>query len=89
MNYFYIAVTVEQDKNETIFTERTKAPEMGLYAYAIKVSEQENLKGALDCIGGLKYCNLCPTMKRAKEIVQFWNDSYKANGRYLFDVPTF
>lgn len=89
MKYFYIAVTVKQDKNETIFTERTKDPEPGFYSYVVKCSENDNLKSLLDRIGGLQHANIAPTKTRASEIVSYWNECYKANGTYLFDSPTF
>ena len=90
MANFYIAVTVEQDRNENIFEGRT-APEYnpGYYAYVLKTSDQHNLKSELERIGGLKCAHIYPTKKRAAEIVQFWNDGYKANGTYLFDTPNF
>lgn len=88
--YFYLAVTVKQNKNESIFTdEASKEPEAGFYSYVIKCSESDNLKSKLDAIGGLQSVNICATQKRAAELVTFWNDCHKANGTYLFDTPAF
>lgn len=90
MKNFYIAVTVEQDKNESIFTERTnRTPERGLYAYCIRCTENDNIKAVLERVGGLIHANICPTKKRAAEIVNHWNACYIANGTYLFDTPRF
>ena len=90
MKYFYIAVTVEQDRNENIFTGRT-SPEYnpGYYAYILKCFESENIKRVLESIGGLQHANIYPTKKRATEIANHWNACYKANNQFLFDSPTF
>ena len=90
MKYFYLAVTIEQDRNENIFTERTN-PENnpGYYAYVLKCSESDNIKSVLERIGGLLHANITPTKKQAAEIVTYWNACYKANGTYLFDNPAF
>ena len=86
MKNFYIAVTVKQDKNDVIFTERTKTEcNPGYYSYIIKCTESDNLCCVLGRVGGLLHANLCPTKKRAVEIVTAWNNNYKANGTYLFD----
>ncbi|MBE6547840.1 MAG: hypothetical protein E7667_03035 [Ruminococcaceae bacterium] len=90
MKHFYFAVTVEQDINESILTERTN-PEYkpGYYSYIVKCSESDNIKAKFESIGGLKSANLCPTKKRAEFLVNHWNACYKANGTYLFDNPEF
>lgn len=90
MSNFYIAVTVEQDRNERHLLPREN-PEYspGYYAYITKCTDSDNLKSVLNMIGGLVHANIFPTKKKAAEIVQFWNDSYKANGTYLFDTPNF
>ena len=68
--YFYLAVTVQQDRNETIFIDQPrKEPDPAFYSYVVKVSEMDNLKSKLDNIGGLYTVNICPTKKRAVEIV--------------------
>lgn len=90
MATFYIAVTVKQDRNETILEERKTAEyNPGFYAYVVKCSESDNLKSILERIGGLVHANIFPTKKKASEIASFWNAGYKANGTYLFDVPSF
>lgn len=87
MAYFYIAVQVRQDRNARAFTPRP-SPEYdpGYYADVIRCSENDNLLPKLDCIGGLIHANICPTKKRAEEVAEFWNNSYKANGTYFFSV---
>ena len=86
MKRFYIAVTIEQDRNERTFSERI-APEYnpGYCAFVVPVSEQDNLKSVLDSIGGLQHANIFPTKKAAEEVARYWNDGYKANGTYFFD----
>lgn len=85
MKHFYIAVSVEQDRNETIFTEQ-KSPEYnpGNYAYVVKCTACDNLKAVLERIGGLTHANIGPTKKQADFIVNHWNACYKANGTFLF-----
>lgn len=91
MKNFYIAVTVEQNKNMSIFNpDENKETNPGLYAYVIKINSSNNLKSALECIGGLVHANIFPTKKDAEHTVNYWNDCYKANGTYLFDsAPKF
>lgn len=89
MKQFYLAVTVAQDRNYSIFKEKQKAPEIGYYAYVVKVSENDNLKSALTTIGGLVHANIMPSKKAAAAVVNTWNNSYKANGTYLFSDPAF
>lgn len=86
MTNFYLAVTVRQDRNENIFEGRT-APEIspGYYAYVTKCTDSDNLLSVLNTIDGLVHANIFPTRKKAAEVVQLWNDSYKANGTYIFD----
>lgn len=75
MKYFWIAATVQEN---------------GLhYAYAVKVSENDNLKSRLDYIKGLSYANIMPTKKAACELVNHWNACFKANGTYMFSEPGF
>ena len=90
MSKIYMAVTVCQDRNETTFSPREKEEySPGYYAYVVSCEAGENLKFALDCIGGLRVAHLCSTKKEAEAIVTAWNESYKANGEYLFDSPAF
>lgn len=89
MSKIYIAVTVCQDKNETMFTPRANpyySP--GYYSYVLPCKAGDNLKFALDCIGGLQVAHLCSTKREAAELVESWNAGYKASGNYLFDSPS-
>ena len=90
MKNFYLAVTVEQDKNESILNKRT-APEYnpGYYSYIVKCSESQNVKSVLESIGGLLYANIFNTKKQATATVEYWNLMHKRNGKYLFDNPAF
>ncbi len=58
------------------------------YAYAMKVSDQDNLIKKFD-IKGITTAIVCGTRKRAKELVTAWNTSYRENGTYLYDEPNF
>ena len=82
MKNFYMVVTVELDKNENIFSDEKKAPEMGLHSFPITVNDSQNLVSVLDTIKGLKTANLFGTKKKAKEIAVFWNECYKKNGTH-------
>lgn len=90
MKKFYMAVTVCQDRNESIFKPRENSESSpGYYSYVLPCKAGDNLKFALDCIGGLRVAHLCSTKKEAAELVETWNAGYKANGEYLFDSPAF
>lgn len=58
------------------------------YAYAMSVSDQDNLLKKFK-IKGIKKAVVCGTRKRAKEFVTMWNTLYKENGTYLYDEPLF
>ena len=53
------------------------------YAYAVKVSESDNLLSKL-AIKGITAANLCGSRKEAEEIVTAWNECFKSNGSYMF-----
>ena len=90
MKNYYIAVTIEQDRNESILADRAGAEYApGYYAYVVKIGQNENIKSRLDCIGGLKSANLCPTKKAAAELVRFWNRYYTENGTALYSGTSF
>ena len=74
MKYFYIVVQVEENGK--------------YYAYAIKVSESDNLLSKLK-IKNIVTANIFRTKKRAEEIVEAWNQMYKENGNYMFDETFF
>jgi hypothetical protein len=74
MKYFYLAVNIKENEK--------------YYAYAVKVSTMDNLLSKLE-IPNIYSANFFGTKKRTEEIVKSWNTSYKANGTYLFDAPSF
>lgn len=53
------------------------------YAYAVKVSESDNLLSKLE-IKGITAANLCGSRKEAEKIVAFCNESFKNNGSFMF-----
>lgn len=64
--------------------------EDGMYAYAQRIPMNHNLASFVKDFPDLEYMNSCTTMKKAKETAQAWNDSFKANGTYMFaDGPKF
>lgn len=75
MKYFWIAAIVQENGRH--------------YAFAFRVSENDNLKCRLDGVQNLSSANIMPTKKAARDIVTFWNDCFKENGTYLFDRPGF
>lgn len=70
MKYFYIAVQVEEGGK--------------YYAYAVKVSESDNLLSKLK-IKNIVTANICRTKKQAAALVEHWNNAHKANNKYMFD----
>ena len=53
------------------------------YAYAVKVSESDNLLSKL-AIKGITAANLCGSRKESEEVVSTWNECFKSNGSYMF-----
>ena len=87
MKYYYIAVTVRQDRRETVFSKRFNPdPDPGLLSFVIRVSEQDNILSKLSTVGGLISANICSTKKKAESLVDLWNQTYKANGEHLFSA---
>ena len=74
MKYFYIAVTIEENKK--------------YYSYVIKANDQENLLFKLK-IKNIINATITPTQKRAENLVTLWNTIAKQNKQYLFDEPLF
>ena len=70
MKNFWIAADVEENGK--------------YYAFAFKVSENDNLKCRLAGIQNLYAANIMPSKKIADEVVAAWNSAHKANGNYLF-----
>ena len=74
MKYFYIAVTIEENKK--------------YYSYVIKANDQENLLSKLK-IRNIINATITHTKNRAENLVNLWNIIHKANNQYLFDYPLF
>ena len=53
-----------------------------------EISNQDNLIAKFK-IKGIKTAIVCGTRKKAKELVSAWNTSYRDNGTYLYDEPSF
>lgn len=53
------------------------------YAYAVKVSESDNLLSKL-AIKDITVANLCGSRNEAEKTVTFWNEAFKNNGSYMF-----
>ena len=70
MKRYYIAVTEKR--------------EGGNHAYWIYLTENDNVLSILSN-PRIMFGNIFSTLKRAEEVVDAWNESYKANGTYLFD----
>ena len=87
MKYYYIAVTVRQDRRETVFCKRMNPePDPGLYSYVVRLIDQDNIISKLSAIGGLIAANICSTKKQAESLVDLWNQTYKTNGEHLFSA---
>ena len=69
MKNYYIAVQIKEDDK--------------FYAYAVKVNTMDNLLSKLE-INNIVVANLCDTKKKAEELVNLWNESFKSNKTYLF-----
>jgi hypothetical protein len=54
------------------------------YAYAIHVMEYTNLVSKLN-IPNIVSANVFPTKKSAFAYVDYWNESFKKRGSYMFD----
>ena len=69
MKNYYIAVQIKEDDK--------------FYAYAVKVNTMDNLLSKLE-INNIVVANLCDTKKKAEELVNLWNETFKNNKTYLF-----
>ena len=66
----YIAVQIKENEK--------------FYAYAVKVTESDNLLSKLT-IHNIVTANICDSKKKAELIINHWNACFKINGNYLFD----
>ena len=70
MKNFWIAADVEENGKG--------------YAYAFRVSENDNLKCRLAGIQNLYAANIMPSKKAALDVAAAWNNAHKACGNYMF-----
>lgn len=55
------------------------------YAYVLVIGSNNNLLAVLEDYKKAKVVQPCESKKKAHELAEFWNDSYRNNGTYLFD----
>ena len=67
----YIAITIKTDDK--------------YISHVIRASKNDNLLSVLN-IKGIQNANICSSKKKAYELSDYWNDCYKINGTYLFQV---
>ena len=87
MKYFYFAYSVRQPKLPKFTPADSDVAEhviLGNWAGVQRVSEADNLPCVLSRLQGLTAANLCTSKRAAEDVARLWNDSYKANGTYLF-----
>ena len=72
IKYFYLAITIEPIKGK-------------YFSYVLKTSDSINLASELNGINHLLDATLMPTKKKANEVVDCWNETYKKNGTFLLD----
>lgn len=85
--YNYIVITEEY--NEEIITPKTKVNRPQIYyASVVRIPQTNNLLSALRQYPKAIHANICNTKKEAETIAASWNEAYKKNGTYLFEVPT-
>lgn len=58
------------------------------YAYVIKTNKNDNILYKIN-VKNANFVLLADTKKEAYKIAENWNQSFKNNGSYLFDTPTF
>jgi hypothetical protein len=70
MKYFYIAITIQENKK--------------YYSYVIKVNSQENILPKLE-IKNIVTATITATKKEAENLVNLWNIIAKKDNQYLFN----
>ena len=68
--YYYVISETENGKNN---------------AFALTVDDSNNLLSIFKQHKNATIIQPCESKKKAEEFADFWNESYKANGTYLFD----
>lgn len=69
---FYLAITIEPIEGK-------------YYAYVERISDGDDLVWVINRINHVLHVNIMPTKKKANEVVDCWNNSYRRNGTYLLD----
>lgn len=75
--------------NKNVFMAVSVSENGKMYAWALRFAACNNVVDVLSRIANISTANVCDTWTAAKEIANAWNETYKANGTYLFGVPTF
>lgn len=70
-NIFFAAITEENGK---------------FYSFVVPVRTGENIKPILERYKNIPVLHLCESRKQADDLVTDWNEGYKANGKYIFDL---
>lgn len=70
MKYFYIAITIQENKK--------------YYSYVIKVNSRENFLPKLK-IKNIVTATIATSKKEAENLVNLWNIIAKNNNQFLFD----
>lgn len=87
MKYFYFAYSIQQPKFPKFTPADSDVAEhvtLGNWAGVLRVSEADNLPCVFSRLQGLTAANLCTSKRAAEDLAKLWNDSYIANGTYLF-----
>ena len=67
----YIAITTKTDDKYV--------------SWVIRVRDNDNLLSVLN-IKDIQHANICSSKKKAYELSDYWNECYKINGTYLYQV---
>ncbi|MCH5191887.1 MAG: hypothetical protein J1F23_06945 [Oscillospiraceae bacterium] len=54
-------------------------------AHAEKIPTGTNLKNCNDMFPNAKVIHLCESSSHSKTVADYWNESYKKNGTYLYN----
>lgn len=90
----YLAITMQYTKEELEKLRRKKVDgqTVGYHAFTERLTEYENVWAVLNIykrsegsgMGTISHANVFQTKKRACEVVEAWNESYRQNGTYAF-----
>lgn len=81
MKYFYIAVLIRQDLNESVFAPGADhVSDFKYYGDVVRCSECQDVTAVLRHIGGLESAYICASRKQAAATVNLWNESFNGRG---------